>query len=96
MCGILGSFNQSRFDVSSHLERIKHRGPDGHGIVSSGPAVHGHVRLSLLDLSAASDQPFRYKDAVLSFNGEIWNFRDVRTELQALGYEFRRQETQKF
>jgi asparagine synthase (glutamine-hydrolysing) len=89
MCGILGSFDLPGFDVSSRLERIAHRGPDGAGVVSAGPAVHGHVRLALLDLSAASDQPFRYGDGTLSFNGEVWNFREVRRDLEERGRTFR-------
>lgn len=88
MCGLVGSFNLPEFDVSARLELIKHRGPNGSGVVSAGPAVHGHVRLALLDLSHASDQPFRYRGGVLSFNGEIWNFKAVREELENLGHVF--------
>lgn len=89
MCGILGSFNAKDFDVASRLELIKHRGPDGSGVISVAPCIHGHVRLSLLDLTSASDQPFRYGDSVLSFNGEIWNFRAIRREIELLGRQFR-------
>ncbi|ACL61735.1 asparagine synthetase B family protein [Methylobacterium nodulans] len=89
MCGIIGSFNLPGFDVSSRLEQLAHRGPDGSGVLSAGPAVHGHVRLSLVDLTSASDQPFRYGDAVLTFNGEIWNYQEVRAQLQAEGVRFR-------
>lgn len=89
MCGLVGAFLAPGFDVAGRLDLIRHRGPDGSGVVSAGPAVHGHVRLALLDLSSGSDQPFRYGDAVLSFNGEIWNYREVRAELEALGYRFR-------
>lgn len=89
MCGLLGAFDLPGFDVAARLDLIRHRGPDGSGVVSVGPAVHGHVRLALVDLSSASDQPFRFGDAVLSFNGEVWNFREVRAELEALGRTFR-------
>lgn len=89
MCGLVGSFDFPAFDVAAGVERIRHRGPDGSGILDAGPARHGHVRLSLVDLSSASDQPFRYGDAVLTFNGEVWNFREVRAELEALGRSFR-------
>jgi asparagine synthase (glutamine-hydrolysing) len=88
MCGLVGSFNTPEFDVSARLELIRHRGPDGSGVVAAGPATHGHVRLALLDLSHASDQPFRYRDGLLSFNGEIWNFQTVRAELEGLGHIF--------
>ena len=89
MCGLAGAYALPSFDVAAALERLRHRGPDGSGILDAGPARHGHVRLSLLDLSSASDQPFRYGDAVLTFNGEIWNFRRVRAELETLGRTFR-------
>ena len=89
MCGILGAYAYPGFDVSLHLEKIAHRGPDGSGVRTLGPAVHGHVRLSLVDLSSASDQPFRYGEALLTFNGEIWNYRAVREDLEALGCTFR-------
>lgn len=89
MCGIVGSFNLPGFDVAAGVERLRHRGPDGSGILDSGPARHGHVRLSLVDLTSASDQPFRYRDALLTFNGEIWNFREVRAELMREGVSFR-------
>jgi asparagine synthase (glutamine-hydrolysing) len=89
MCGLVGSFAAPGFDVSAGVHRLRHRGPDGHGVLDSGPARHGHVRLSLVDLSSASDQPFQYGDAVLTFNGEIWNFRDVRAALEARGRVFK-------
>ena len=88
MCGILGSFLNPAFDVSARLDLIRHRGPDGSGVVSIGPAVHGHVRLSLIDLTDGSAQPFKQDEGVLSFVGEVWNYREVRQELEALGRRF--------
>lgn len=88
MCGIFGTF-KSPLDVQAGLDRIRHRGPDGSGIAAAGPAMHGHVRLSLLDLSDASAQPFRQGDGLLSFVGEIWNYREVREDLRRFGREFR-------
>lgn len=89
MCGILGSFLLPAFDVSARLELIAHRGPDGSGVKASGPAVHGHVRLALVDLSDASLQPFAFGDGLLTFNGEIWNFKAIRAELERFGRVFR-------
>jgi len=89
MCGIIGGYAAWSFDVAARLDLIRHRGPDGSGVCTIGPATHGHVRLSLLDLTDASAQPFRYGDAVLSFVGEIWNYRAVRAELEAQGVAFR-------
>lgn len=88
MCGIAGSYNAS-VNVEQMLKRIEHRGPDGQGIYEHCEVAHGHVRLSLLDLSSASAQPFLYGDSVLSFNGEIWNFQDARQSLQAAGCTFK-------
>jgi asparagine synthase (glutamine-hydrolysing) len=89
VCGLIGAYDFPGFDVSARLELIRHRGPDGSGVRSSGPAVHGHVRLALVDLTPASDQPFRHGDALLTFNGEIWNYREIRADLEAAGRYFR-------
>ena len=74
--------------VAAMLDRIAHRGPDGRATVDAAGTLHGHVRLALLDLSPASDQPFRYRGAVLSYNGELWNWRALRVDLEARGYVF--------
>lgn len=71
------------------LDRIAHRGPDARAINSQANAKHGHVRLSLLDLSAASNQPFKYKGALLSYNGELWNWKSLRKILESEGYTFK-------
>lgn len=81
MCGIAGGTNISEDAVAAMLDRIRHRGPDGSGAESSGIAIHGHVRLSLVDLSSASSQPFLLGGSVLTFNGEIWNYRKLRSQL---------------
>lgn len=88
MCGIMGVMNGNRQQVERMLHRLKHRGPDGSGIVECGSAIHGHVRLALVDLTPLSAQPFRRSESVLSFNGEIWNFRELRGELEAKGDRF--------
>ena len=90
MCGIAGSFAAPWFNVERALDRIQHRGPDGRGSKAIGQAVHGHVRLALLDLTSASDQPFVTDTGnVLTFNGEVWNFATVRADLQMAGHVFR-------
>ncbi len=69
----------------------KHGGPDDEGIWKDEPAglVLGHRRLSLLDLSAAGHQPMIYKDRyVISYNGEVYNFKILRKELEQLGHRF--------
>src|SRR5262245_19191910 len=85
VCGMTGTIGVPRkaFDVSAALELIAHRGPDGSGVREDGPAVHGHVRLALLDLTDASAQPFRRGGGTLSFVGEIWNHRELREWMRA-------------
>ncbi len=101
MCGFIGFFDQSRrlsspaslSLVKAMAEAIRHRGPDDHGEWSdpdSGIAF-GHRRLSILDLSPEGHQPKsshcgRY---VIIYNGELYNFRDLRKDLEALGHSFR-------
>jgi asparagine synthase (glutamine-hydrolysing) len=78
--------------VRAMTERIAHRGPDATGIREvSGPGgtLHlAHRRLSIIDLSAASDQPFVKDGLHLSYNGELYNFRELRDGLAALGARF--------
>lgn len=81
MCGIAGGTNISEDAVAAMLDRIRHRGPDGSGIVKSGCVTHGHVRLALVDLTPASAQPFQVGRSTLTFNGEVWNYRDLRSRL---------------
>jgi len=88
MCGIAGTIGEKVEDVEFMLNRIRHRGPDGQGAFDHGGVIHGHVRLALVDLSSASAQPFRREGSTLSFNGEVWNFRKLRSELEAAGESF--------
>jgi asparagine synthase (glutamine-hydrolysing) len=70
---------------------MAHRGPDGAGIHVAGPVGLGFRRLSILDLSHAADQPMVSQDGqlILVFNGEIFNYVELRRELEALGHQFR-------
>ncbi|MHB8457503.1 MAG: class II glutamine amidotransferase domain-containing protein, partial [Acidimicrobiales bacterium] len=71
-------------------ERITHRGPDDEGLYESDLASLGHRRLSIIDLDHGQ-QPLsnEARDRHLVYNGEIYNFRELRTELEALGCHFR-------
>lgn len=94
MCGILGfSGSFDRAALNAGLCAIAHRGPDDSGVfVDAAAGVGlGHVRLSILDLSTLGHQPMLEADGavVLVFNGEIYNFRELRAELEAKGYGFR-------
>lgn len=81
MCGIAGGTNVSDDDVVTMLDAIRHRGPDGTGIAKSGDITHGHVRLALVDLTPASSQPFQVDKSTLTFNGEVWNYRELRCRI---------------
>lgn len=69
---------------------LSHRGPDAEGLVIDGAAGLGHRRLSVLDLSAAASQPMRDSEGrfVLVFNGEIYNFQEIRADLTRMGHVF--------
>lgn len=96
MCGIAGLIQFDGAPVSPVIlqkmtDAIAHRGPDGEGHWIEGNVGIGHRRLAIIDLSPAGHQPMvsathRY---VLSYNGEVYNFRELRSELEALGYWFR-------
>lgn len=96
MCGICGKVNFNRDEaVSQDLLKamtriIGHRGPDGEGHYFDGPAGLGHRRLSIIDLSTGN-QPMANEDGSIwvVFNGEIYNFEALRTELIARGHVFR-------
>ena len=94
MCGIAGIFDLKGRGLDAHDVRdmtvcLKHRGPDGIGSYVEGPIALGHARLAVIDLERG-DQPFFNEDrsVVVVFNGEIYNFRDLQTELVSLGYAF--------
>jgi asparagine synthase (glutamine-hydrolysing) len=96
MCGIAGFINLDGAPVSPVIlqkmtDAIAHRGPDGEGHWIEGNAGLGHRRLAIIDLSPAGHQPMISSDHryVLSYNGEIYNYRELRAELEAAGYWFR-------
>jgi asparagine synthase (glutamine-hydrolysing) len=98
MCGIAGLINLKGDAVSPVIlkkmtDAIAHRGPDGEGHWIEGNIGMGHRRLAIIDLSPAGHQPMITTDHryVLSYNGEIYNYREIRSELEALGYCFRSQ-----
>jgi asparagine synthase (glutamine-hydrolysing) len=94
VCGVVGAFRQPDGAelVRTMVDRIPHRGPDAVGVREAGPGENrahlGHRRLSIIDLSAASDQPFVKDGLSLSYNGELYNYKEVRALLQADGVRF--------
>lgn len=96
MCGIAGFINLDNQPASTTLinsmtRMISHRGPDSHEVHVDGPLALGFRRLAILDLSPAGNQPLSYADRRywIVFNGEIYNFLELRNELKGLGYSFR-------
>lgn len=81
MCGIVGGYK----DIQPGIEALLHRGPDAQDSVAIGSLRLGHTRLAILDLDPRSNQPFVYGDTTLVFNGEIWNYKELRQELERLG-----------
>lgn len=95
MCGICGEVRWGEtpplVETIARMNRVLFpRGPDGNGIYQSGRLAVGHQRLKILDLSEHAQQPMIDSDLGLGivFNGCIYNFRDLRSQLQALGYRF--------
>jgi asparagine synthase (glutamine-hydrolysing) len=97
MCGIAGCYQQADGQKLADImtDRIAHRGPDSTGswnYADERVSVNlGFRRLSIIDLSAAADQPMRKDGLSLIFNGELYNYRAVRAELAARGVQFRTQ-----
>ena len=93
MCGFVGfvggTDNQSEV-LTKMMDRIVHRGPDMGGQFIDGRVALGFRRLSILDLTEAGAQPMANEDGsvVIVFNGEIYNFQELRSELEAKGYKF--------
>ncbi len=96
MCGIAGIVNRSGAPVSpSTIEAMTgamaHRGPDGEGHHVDGNVALGHRRLAIIDLTPAGSQPMSNEsgDILITYNGEVYNFRELRAELEAKGHRFR-------
>lgn len=95
MCGISGQINfDERAVTPEHIRRMSdalaHRGPDGSGLYCDGPVGLGHRRLSIIDLSEQGKQPMWSNDRTLciTFNGEVYNYREIRKELEEKGFSF--------
>tara|TARA_Y100001954_G_scaffold236813_1_gene298576 strand:- start:1028 stop:2857 length:1830 start_codon:yes stop_codon:yes gene_type:complete len=96
MCGIAGLIdfkneeNINENNLRLMMKKIKHRGPDDEGIYKDKNIALGHVRLSILDLSKAGHQPMFCNDKryVITFNGEIYNYIELKQELKNIGYVF--------
>ena len=100
MCGIVGfvrrgdalPVQESERTLRLMADAVRHRGPDGEGYLVAGPAALGHRRLSIIDLATGA-QPMRNEDGAVAivFNGEIYNFPELRPKLEKAGHVFRTQ-----
>ncbi len=95
MCAIAGIFDpylsaqEAEIVIGRMLTTMHHRGPDARGVFSDNALTIGHNRLSIIDLSEEANQPFEYGDYVIVFNGEIYNYIEIREILCKKGYPFR-------
>ncbi|MFN5355293.1 MAG: asparagine synthase (glutamine-hydrolyzing) [Bacteroidota bacterium] len=97
MCGILGSYVPGKSgperlaEFSAALQMLERRGPDAEGILTCGDLLIGHKRLSVIDLGEAARQPFQDPSGRFSicYNGELFNYREIRQRLTSKGYSFR-------
>ena len=97
MCGIAGVLagDPTRLQDGEIVRRMcdamVHRGPDDHGYLTDGPCALGHRRLSIIDLRPEGVQPMTNEDGSIAVvvNGEIYNFQELRRELQAKGHTFK-------
>lgn len=97
MCGISGFIDLTKNSSLNMLEAmsssLSHRGPDGSGTffeeISNSQVALGHRRLSIIDLSDTGKQPMQFEEFCITFNGEIYNFKEVKNELIALGHSFK-------
>lgn len=93
MCGIVGkvNFNSKEIthdEIEKMVNNIKHRGPDGERIYLNNNLGFGHVLLKIQDLSNNSLQPYEFDNLVMTYNGEIYNYLELKEELRNRGYEF--------
>lgn len=99
MCGIAGILALKsgkpahREVLQAMIRSLHHRGPDGFGFFQDGPAGLAHARLSIIDLTTTGDQPMTNEDGTIwvVFNGEIFNYVELRKELEAAGHRFHSQ-----
>ncbi|MEZ4907353.1 MAG: asparagine synthase (glutamine-hydrolyzing) [Saprospiraceae bacterium] len=94
MCGISAIINKNNTNVKSEdikfiTDLVFHRGPDGEGYYFGSNFAFGHRRLSIIDLSKNANQPMKYNDDyVITFNGAIYNYKEIKSELISAGYDF--------
>lgn len=93
MCGIVGKINLNNKNVKKEeiqkmVNVLRHRGPDGEKIYINNHIGFGHVLLKIQDLSDESLQPYEFENLVMTYNGEIYNYEELKTDLTKKGYVF--------
>ena len=94
MCGIAGMIDprlgpeEGETLLKGMLGSIRHRGPDYSSVWVDMPVLLGHNRLSIIDLSERANQPMEYDDLVIVYNGEVYNYIEIKKELEKKGYQF--------
>jgi asparagine synthase (glutamine-hydrolysing) len=94
MCGVAGTYQQpdGKLVVNAMIDRLGHRGPDACGVLEmvdpTTMVTLAHRRLSIIDLSTAADQPLSKAGLTLSYNGELYNYREIRRDLEGMGVRF--------
>jgi len=88
MCGICGLIGHDSKLLARMLDKIRHRGPDSIDSFNDSHVSLGHARLSIIDLDKRSNQPFLKDDYVIVYNGEVYNYLEIKSELEELGSSF--------
>lgn len=91
MCGINGFNWKDEYIIKKMNVKLKHRGPDDEGVYVDEEVSLGHLRLSIIDLSKNGHQPMsdRLNRYYIIYNGEVYNFKDLKSELELSGYSFK-------
>lgn len=89
MCGINGFNFSDKELIKKMMAFTKNRGPDANGIYSENEVTISHDRLSIIDLTSKANQPMNYKNYIISFNGEIYNYKNLKKELEDTGESFK-------
>lgn len=89
MCSISGILNGDKTSLSKMIDVQRHRAPDENGVFIKDNVYLGMGRLKIIDLKSENLCPFVDEDIVVCFNGEIYNFIELRSELKALNYKFK-------
>jgi asparagine synthase (glutamine-hydrolysing) len=88
MCGIAGGWTYRNINEEALRSSLFHRGPDSQNFFKKNEVFLYHTRLSILDTTSAASQPFHFENLVLVYNGEVYNFKEIRKVLEGKGYTF--------